>query len=578
MSAESSTDMSIHVKPWDLSCTDWEERLMAGRSLVPELPLYRDESELAVAIFDELRLPDVIGMPKLRDACGDWFRDIVRAVFGSRDPATNERLIREVLALVPKGQSKTTYSGGMMITAMLMNQRPRAEMLFVGPTQAISDRAFAQAQGMIEADPDLKTRFEVKEHLKEIHDLKNKSKMKVKTFALDILTGSMPVFVLLDELWLLGRNAHASKVIRQIRGGLEKNSEGFFMIISTQSDEPPVGVFKDELITARKIRDGKFRDKEFRAMLPVLYEFPDHVAKDPALWQDPQNWHLVMPNLGRSMRLDSLIKDWEGERAKGMKDIQIWASQHLNIEVGIGLKTDAWPGVDFWQAREDDTLTFDSLLERSEVIVIGVDGGGLDDLFGFSALGREKVTKDWLGWSYAWCHEGVLERRQSIASALKGFEDAKELTIVDDRLQDLGEIIEKIRIVHEAGLLACVALDVEGPFGELVDELAKIGITQDDDMIIGVGQGIRMMNAIKTTERRLARGTFRVAVSTLMRWCASNLKIEATATAIRATKQNAGDAKIDPIMALFDAASIMITNPEAKQKASVYEERGLLVV
>ncbi|HBF32658.1 terminase large subunit [Rhizobium sp.] len=570
--------MSIHVKPWDLSCTDWEERLMAGRSLVPELPLYRDESELAVAIFDELRLPDVIGMPKLRDACGDWFRDIVRAVFGSRDPATNERLIREVLALVPKGQSKTTYSGGMMITAMLMNQRPRAEMLFVGPTQAISDRAFAQAQGMIEADPDLKTRFEVKEHLKEIHDLKNKSKMKVKTFALDILTGSMPVFVLLDELWLLGRNAHASKVIRQIRGGLEKNSEGFFMIISTQSDEPPVGVFKDELITARKIRDGKFRDKEFRAMLPVLYEFPDHVAKDPALWQDPQNWHLVMPNLGRSMRLDSLIKDWEGERAKGMKDIQIWASQHLNIEVGIGLKTDAWPGVDFWQAREDDTLTFDSLLERSEVIVIGVDGGGLDDLFGFSALGREKVTKDWLGWSYAWCHEGVLERRQSIASALKGFEDAKELTIVDDRLQDLGEIIEKIRIVHEAGLLACVALDVEGPFGELVDELAKIGITQDDDMIIGVGQGIRMMNAIKTTERRLARGTFRVAVSTLMRWCASNLKIEATATAIRATKQNAGDAKIDPIMALFDAASIMITNPEAKQKASVYEERGLLVV
>ncbi|TWD58104.1 phage terminase large subunit-like protein [Agrobacterium vitis] len=551
---------------------------MSGRSLVPELPLYRDEAEMAVAIFDELRLPDVIGMPKLRDACGDWFRDIVRAVFGSRDPETNERLVREVLALVPKGQSKTTYSGGLMIVAMVMNQRPRAEMLFVGPTQAISDRAFAQAQGMIEADPDLRNRFEVKEHLKEIHDLKNKSKMKVKTFALDILTGSMPVFVLLDELWLLGRNAHAAKVIRQIRGGLEKNSEGFFMIITTQSDEPPVGVFKDELITARKIRDGKFRGKEFRAMLPVLYEFPDHVAKDPALWQDPQNWHLVMPNLGRSMRLDSLIKDWEGERTKGMKDIQIWASQHLNIEVGIGLKTDAWPGVDFWTAREDDTLTFDSLLERSEVVVIGIDGGGLDDLFGFSALGREKVTKDWLGWSYAWCHEGVLERRQTIAPALKGFEEAKELTIVDDRLQDLGEIIEKIRIVHEAGLLACIALDVEGPYGELVDELAKIGITQDDDLIVGVGQGIKLMNAIKTTERRLVRGTFKVAKSTLMRWCASNLKIEATATAIRATKQNAGDAKIDPIMALFDAASIMITNPEAKQKASVYEERGLLVV
>ncbi len=60
-------------------------------------------------------------------------------------------------------------------------------------------------------------------------------------------------------------------------------------------------------------------------MLPVLYEFPDHIARDPALWQDPQNWRMVMPNLGKSMRLDSLMLDWEGERSKGIKDIQIWA-------------------------------------------------------------------------------------------------------------------------------------------------------------------------------------------------------------------------------------------------------------
>ncbi len=59
-----------------------------------------------------------------------------------------------------------------------------------------------------------------------------------------------------------------------------------------------------------------------------------------------------MPNLGRSMRLDSLIKDWEGEKAKGEKDRRIWASQHLNIEVGIGLKSDGWPGADYWLERQ----------------------------------------------------------------------------------------------------------------------------------------------------------------------------------------------------------------------------------
>src|SRR5690606_9697659 len=123
-----------------------------------------------------------------------------------------------VFALVPKGQSKTTYSGGLIVTAMLMNLRPRAEMLFVGPTQAISDRAYNQAIGMIEADAELLKRFDPKPHLKEIHDRLNSSTMKVKTFDLNILTGAMPVVVLLDELHLLGRNPHAAKVIRQIRG------------------------------------------------------------------------------------------------------------------------------------------------------------------------------------------------------------------------------------------------------------------------------------------------------------------------------------------------------------------------
>ena len=51
---------------WDLSCLDWEERLRSGRSLVREdLPLFRAEADLAVQFFNELRLPDVPGNPKM---------------------------------------------------------------------------------------------------------------------------------------------------------------------------------------------------------------------------------------------------------------------------------------------------------------------------------------------------------------------------------------------------------------------------------------------------------------------------------------------------------------------------------
>ena len=51
---------------WDLSCVDWEDRIREGRSLLPDLPLFREEAELAVAFYDEIQLPDVIGTPKLR--------------------------------------------------------------------------------------------------------------------------------------------------------------------------------------------------------------------------------------------------------------------------------------------------------------------------------------------------------------------------------------------------------------------------------------------------------------------------------------------------------------------------------
>lgn len=586
---------------WDLSLPDWEARIRAGQPLVPKLALNETEADLALRIFDELQLPDVPELPYMRDAAGDWFRILVRVAFGSWDPERRQRYIRDILAMLPKGQSKTTYSSGFCVTCLVMNKRPMAEALFVAPSHAIAENAYDKAVGMIEASADLKRRFLTRDHIKTIEDRANGSVLRVKTFDVKILTGAILILALLDELHLLGQNVHAAKVLRQIRGGLEKTPEGLLLITTTQSDSAPAGVWKDELVQARKIRDGKMRGKPHRPTLPMLYEFPEEIARDPAQWQDPSNWWMVMPNLGRSVHLESLTADWETERQKGEHSVRIWASQHLNIEIGIGLKTDAWPGAEFWEAAVDETLTRQTLIERSEVVVVGCDGGGLDDLFGVSMLGREEGTKTWLAWSTAWAHRSVLERRQSIATRLCDFAKAdvvdgaiierplehgqvRDMAIIDDELIDISEevadlltdsdvpvvvpkdvagIVLLIADVMRAGKLASVALDMEGPYGELVDALALIGVTQEAGLISGIGQGYKLMHAIKGMERKLANRTMRVAPSAMMSWCVGNIKIEPTATAIRATKQNAGDAKIDPAMAMFDAGSIMQMNPVA---------------
>jgi phage terminase large subunit-like protein len=105
------TGSSRPATSWNTACPDWEERLLGGRSLVPELPLFDAEAKRALRIFKRLRIPDVHGTPTMAEACGQWFFPIVAAVFGCYDVEAYRRMIQEFFLLIPKGNSKTSYGG-----------------------------------------------------------------------------------------------------------------------------------------------------------------------------------------------------------------------------------------------------------------------------------------------------------------------------------------------------------------------------------------------------------------------------------------------------------------------------------
>jgi phage terminase large subunit-like protein len=218
---------------------------------------------------------------------------------------------------------------------------------------------------------------------------------------------------------------------------------------------------------------------------------------------------MVLPNLGRSLRLDSLIQDFASETAKGEAAKRLWASQHLNIEIGLGLHSDRWLGADYWEARGDPELTLETLLERSEVVVIGIDGGGMEDLLGLCVLGRDRKTRGWLAWCKAWAHPDVLERRKSIASTLLGFARDGDLVVIDALPDDLDEVADICAQVDASGLLATVGLDQIG-IGGIIDALSERGIANvegGEQRVVGISQGWKLAGAIKTLERKLADGT-----------------------------------------------------------------------
>ncbi|SMH30581.1 terminase large subunit [Azospirillum agricola] len=557
---------------WNLSCPDWPERLRSGRSLLPDLPLDMAQADRAVAVFNRLKLADVPGTPTLDMAAGDWFRDIVRALFGSIDPVSGERHIREILTLVPKKNSKTSYGALLMLTALLLNKRPKAKFIMTAPTQDITELAFNQAEGAIGLDPVLDAKCHVRSHLKTIVHRQTGATLEVMTFNPSVLTGQKPAGILLDELHVCAKMSKAASAIRQLRGGMLPFPEAFFVFITTQSEEPPTGTFKAELTKARAIRDGK----QSGIMLPVLYELPEEIQRSEEAWRNPIHWPMVTPNRGRSISIERLLEGFHTAETTGPDELRAWASQHLNLEIGLSLGTDRWAGADFWESCGDAAITLEAILERCEVAVVGIDGGGLDDLLGLTVLGRCRETRRWLIWCHAWAHKIVLDRRKEIAPRLLDFEKDGNLTIVTDPAQAVTELADVVMRVEQAELLAEQGIGVDAAgIGEIVDELTGRGIALD--RIIGISQGWKLNGAIKTAERRLASGTAAHGGRAMMAWCVGNARIVQAGNAVSITKQASGTAKIDPLMSTFNAVALMATNPAARGP-SVYATRGLLIL
>ncbi len=577
------------------ACPDWERRIVEGESLIPFAPLFEDEAEAALAVFKSLQITDLpafldrrtgeMRYPTFGESCEQYVFDFVAAVFGAYDAQSARRVIEEFFLLISKKNIKSTLAAGIMVTALIRNWRHDQELIILAPTQEIAGNSFKPAASMVRADPELRDLLHVQDNLKMITHTITRAVLKVVSADSATAGGKKAGFVLIEELWLFGERSGSSSMLQEATGGLISRPEGFVIYITTQSDKPPAGVFKEKLDYFRDVRDGKIDDPHG---LAVIYEFPEAMIENES-YLDPKNWYITNPNMGRSVRREWLERKLINVRSGADEEgdtFQSFLAKHLNVEIGMRNRANRWPGANHWTNAADDELSamehfaaLERLLDRCEIAVAGVDGGGLDDLFGLSIVGREPdeievpimvngrqtivYMKRWLSWSHAWCHREVLKRRKKIAPVLTDFEKAGHLTIVDIALEDIAAIIDILRTVKARGLLASVAVDPAG-LGEFVDALAlpDVDITSDNGQLVGVPQGFALMNAIKTTERRLSSGLLRHAGGPLMPWCVSNLKIEPTATAIRATKQTAGDAKIDPVMALFDAVTVMVKNPQ----------------
>lgn len=564
---------------WSTACPDWEKRIVERRSLVPFEPLFPDQAELAVGVFKSLRIVDLPGKPTFGDAYDgpqdEWIFDFVRAIFGAEDPRTGNRLIREFLLLISKKNIKSTLAAGVMMTALIINWRHHAELLILAPTIEVANNSYSPAAGMVGADSELSDLLDVIDHKRTIRHRVTGAELKVVAADRDVVSGKKAGFVLVEELWLFGKRSGSEAMLREATGGLVARPEGFVVYLTTHSDEPPAGVFKSKLEYFRDVRDGKIADP---TSLGVLYEWPEAMIEAQE-FLNPANFYVTNPNLGRSVSSEWLASELVKEQRGEGEGLQIFLAKHLNVEIGLRLRRDRWRGADLWQGCADPRMAdLDAMMARCEVLVAGIDGGGLDDLMGLCVAGRERGSKRWLYWFRAWAWSDVLDIRKDIAPTLRDFESQGDLKILtaeqfdpglmgDDEVvgpgEDVEQVVEILRRVRDTGKLpekSAIGLDPQN-VGALVDALAEAGLT--DPQVVAVSQGWALSSAVWSMERRLKHRTMAHPGSAMMDWCVSNAKAEQRGKNVYIHKSSAGKAKIDPLVAGFNATKLLEANPEA---------------
>ncbi len=146
-----------------------------------------------------------------------------------------------------------------------------------------------------------------------------------------MITGSKSTGILVDETHVFAKKPNAAHIFAEIRGALAARPDGFMIQITTQSKDPPVGVFKSELALARDIRDALVR----LPRLAVLYELPQAAAKDDG-WKRPELWARVNPNMGRSVDRTFLENALVAAERDSAEALALLASAALQRRGGAG--------------------------------------------------------------------------------------------------------------------------------------------------------------------------------------------------------------------------------------------------
>lgn len=487
----------------------------------------------------------------------EWQKGLTGALFGwKRKDGT--RRFREALVYVARGNGKTPYAAFIIIYGLFADGERGAQIYSAAADAKQAALIFRYVRGMVEAEPELDSRASIfKAAGQQAVMLKNEPAAGYKVLSSDGDTkhGFVPHIIVSDELHAWGPLGKGLMEAIDTAFAKRARLQPLHLMITTADfmrDSP----CNDKYDYACRVRDGEIHDPAF---LPVIFE----LGKDDD-WTNEKCWHKANPNLGVTVDMDSLRREFTRARENPSQENQ-FKRLHLNIRTTTDIRwlpmdrwaacppldvasldgQPCWGGLDLASTRDITALVLAFKLEDGTVALLPRFWVPRDIMADTS---RHQDRKHYQGW---------IDRKIITATPTSGKTDY-------DFIRSDINALRKLYKIKEIGYDPWNAEQLAGQ------------LDQDGVQMVKVSQGMGQMTAgTKEFEALVATQQLRHGHNPVLSWMAGNTTVDMDAAGNIRPAKDTSLGKIDGIVAAIMAVGRLIVSTKS---STVYANRGLVVL
>lgn len=506
----------------------------------------------------------------------DWQKAIIANIFGWRHEGKPTRRFEEALIYVARKNGKSPMGAGIALYVFLTEDEAGMQCYSVASETRQASIIFGHAKAMIDAKPELLEDLTLREyHIERKMDVGAPAFYRYVSGEAKSKHGTNPYLVVVDELHVC--KYALIEAFETGQGGREQNLMLFFTTAAVLGES----VCNDKYDYMCKVRDGIISDP---TSLPAIWEISQEaIREDPDLWKKEKGWLLSNPNMGVSVRKDTIEKLCKQAQEQPIKENEFKRLRcNLQTETVAGmLSADNW--------RKGDGLLNIEEYAGMEAAGAAIDLGSTSDLTSLCLL-FDHEEGGYAAFWWHWMPKGkalIREKEDHVpyfALARDGWitlteGDEIEYAVIRKAISGGPDNTEKDSIADRFGILD-MAVDRMFQGAQLCQDLAGDGME-----VTQFGQGyLSMTSPTKAIIDLVPKGHIRHGNDPIARIAAANTMCKMDPAGnrkpdkSRSKDRKTGEvtSKIDPVVALIMALGQAAVRPQ--KGPSVYDERGMILL